>query len=158
MGGSGPPEGSGLSVLWSLRTLKIAQGALRAAQSCSESLRAAQSRPERSLGAVRGTAQGRTERAQSCSAPLRIARCVPRATQSRSESPCALRAAPSLLVAACARSEPAQDRLCPRNRCCSARLLGFASAFEFPLRRNCSKKRSLVSNTLHCLTRFSFPP
>ena len=40
---------SELSVLWSLRTLKIAQGALRAAQSCSESLRAAQSRPERSL-------------------------------------------------------------------------------------------------------------
>ena len=126
MGGSEPSEPSGpsgLSVLWSLRTLKIAQGALRAAQSCSESLRAAQSRPERSLGAVRGTAQGRTERAQSCSAPLRIARCVPRATQSRSGSPCALRAAQSLLVAACARSEPAQDRLHLCVRICSSKKL-----------------------------------
>ena len=53
--------------------------------------RAAQSRPERSLRAVRGTAQGPLRVAQSApraapsEEPLRIARSVPRAAQSRSE-------------------------------------------------------------------------
>ena len=69
------------------RAVRAAQRRSESLGACPEPLRAAQSRPERSLGAVRGTAQGRTERAQSCSAPLRIARCVPRAAQSRSESP-----------------------------------------------------------------------
>ena len=57
--------------------LSAAQNRSERAQSRSELLRVARS----------GTAPGRTERAQSCSAPLRIARCVPRAVQSRSESP-----------------------------------------------------------------------
>ena len=69
------------------RAVRAAQRRSESLGACPEPLRAAQSRPERSLGAVRGTAQGRTERAQSCSAPLRIARCVSRAAQSRSESP-----------------------------------------------------------------------
>ena len=56
---------------------------LRIAQSAP---RAAQSRLERSLRAVRGTAQGRPERAQSWSELLRVAQSAPRAAQSRSES------------------------------------------------------------------------
>ena len=76
--------------------LKIAQGALRAAQSRSESLRArpeplraAQNRPERSLRAAQGTAPNCSERAQSRSEPLRLAqsgRSEPlRAAQNRPE-------------------------------------------------------------------------
>ena len=57
---------------------------------------------------------------------------------------CALSAAQNLLVAACARSEPARDR--------RARWLGFASAFEFALRRNCSINRSLVAQRHRSLT------
>ena len=56
---------------------------LRIAQSAP---RAAQSRLERSLRAVRGTAQGRPERAQSWSELLRVAQSAPRAAQSRLES------------------------------------------------------------------------
>ena len=89
-------------MLWSLRTApnrperaQSRSGPLRIAQSAP---RAAQSRPERSLRAGRGTAQGRPEplrvaqsgrsgspRAAPSEEPLRIARSVPRAAQSRSE-------------------------------------------------------------------------
>ena len=76
--------------------LKIAQGALRAAQSrseslrsCPEPLRAAQNRPERSLRAAQGTALNCSERAQSHSEPFRLAqsgRSKPlRAAQNRPE-------------------------------------------------------------------------
>ena len=84
--GFGPPRLSCFPVLWSLRP---AQNRPARAQSRSEPLRiaqsvprAAQSRPERSLRAVRGTALGRPE-------PLRIAKSgrsrSPRAAQNRSE-------------------------------------------------------------------------
>ena len=57
-------------------------------------------------------------------------------------------------------SEPARGRLCALRACsrppvrssCSACLLGFASAFEFALRRNCSIKRSLVAQRHRSLT------
>merc|ERR1712185_342080 len=112
--------------------------------------------PPRAAQSARRAAQSAPRAAQSAprapQSALRAAQSAPRGRL------CALRAAQSLLVAACARSEPARDRLWPRNRCCSARLLGFASAFEFAFRRSCSIKRSLVSYALHSLTWFSFPP
>ena len=92
-------------------------GLLRAAQNRSEPLRVAQS--------------GRSELFEE---PLRVAQSAHRAAQRRSESlgacPEPLRAAlnrraaaPSLLVAACARSEPAQDRLHLCVRICSSKKL-----------------------------------
>ena len=124
MEGSELSGGPGLSVLWSLRTLKIAQGALRAAQSCSESLRAAQSfqcsgRSERSKSPR--ARSGPPRAAQNRSEPLRVAQ------SGRSElfqEP--LRVAQSAhraLVAACARSEPAQDCLHLCVRICSSKKL-----------------------------------
>merc|ERR1712185_136222 len=102
--------------------------------------------PPRAAQSARRAAQSAPRAAQSAprapQSALRAAQSAPRGRL------CALSAAQSLLVAACARSEPARDRLCPRHRCCSARLLG---RLRLCVRISSSKKlfEKAVSGLLH---------
>ena len=113
-------------------------------------------------------ARGRLCALRACSRPpvcaLRACSRPPVRAQSRSEPArgrlCALRACSRPPVLAQSRSEPARGCLCalrarsrpPVRSSCSACLLGFASAFKFALRRNCSIKRSLVAQRHRSLT------